>query len=40
VQHGEKEILIPVVDEIIQKIDRVKKLLMIEAPAGLIEIYL
>jgi 16S rRNA processing protein RimM len=40
VQHGEKEILIPVVDEIIQKIDRRKKLLMIEAPAGLIEIYL
>jgi 16S rRNA processing protein RimM len=37
---GEKEILIPIVDEIIQKVDRKKKLLMIEAPAGLIEIYL
>jgi 16S rRNA processing protein RimM len=37
---GEKEILIPVVDEIIQKIDRKKKTLMIEAPPGLIEIYL
>lgn len=40
IRHGEKEILIPVVDEIIQKVDRRKKLLMIEAPAGLIEIYL
>jgi len=37
---GEKEILIPIVDEIIKKVDRGKKLLMIEAPAGLIEIYL
>ncbi len=40
VQHGEKEILIPIVDDIIQKVDRKKKVLMIEAPAGLIEIYL
>jgi 16S rRNA processing protein RimM len=40
VRHGEKEILIPIVDEIIQKVDRKRKLLMIEAPAGLIEIYL
>jgi 16S rRNA processing protein RimM len=38
--HGEKEILIPIVDEIIQKVDRRKKLLLIDAPAGLIEIYL
>ena len=40
IRHGEKEILIPVVDEIIQKVDRRKKLLLIEAPPGLIEIYL
>jgi 16S rRNA processing protein RimM len=40
IRHGEKEILIPIVDEIIQKVDRRKKLLLIEAPAGLIEIYL
>lgn len=40
IRHGEKEILIPIVDDIIQKVDRRKKLLMIEAPAGLIEIYL
>jgi len=40
IRQGEKEILVPVVDEIIQKVDRRKKLLMIEAPPGLIEIYL
>ena len=38
--HGDKEILIPVVDEIIQKVDRKNKLLRIRAPEGLIEIYL
>ncbi|MCX6305152.1 MAG: ribosome maturation factor RimM [Bacteroidetes bacterium] len=38
--HGDKEILIPIVDDIIRKVDRKKKLLMIEAPPGLIEIYL
>ncbi len=40
IRHGEKEILVPVVDEIIQKVDRKKKILTIEAPPGLIEIYL
>jgi len=40
VRFGEKEILIPIVDEIILKVDRKKKLLMVEAPPGLIEIYL
>jgi len=40
IRHGEKEILVPVVDEIIKKVDRRKKILEIEAPAGLIEIYL
>ena len=40
IRFGEKEVLIPVVDEIIQKVDRKKKLLMIAAPPGLIEIYL
>ena len=39
VRHGEKEILIPIVDEIIQKVDRKNKRLTIDAPAGLIEIY-
>ncbi len=40
IHHGEKEILVPIVDEIIHKVDRRKKILTIEAPAGLIEIYL
>jgi 16S rRNA processing protein RimM len=37
---GDKEILIPLVDEIIVKVDRKKKELHIRAPEGLIEIYL
>ncbi|MEI6173155.1 MAG: ribosome maturation factor RimM [Bacteroidota bacterium] len=40
IRFGEKEILIPVVDEVIQKVDKKKKLLLIKAPEGLIEIYL
>jgi len=40
IRHGEKEILVPVVDDIIRKVDRKKKQVMIEAPEGLIEIYL
>ncbi len=35
-----KEILIPVVDEIVKKIDRKAKIIYIEAPEGLIELYL
>lgn len=38
--NGDKEILVPVVDEIIRKVDRNEKRLFIEAPPGLIEIYL
>jgi 16S rRNA processing protein RimM len=37
---GDKEILIPLVDEIIVKVDRKKKELHIRAPEGLIDIYL
>ena len=40
VQHGEKEILIPVMDEIIENIDKKGKKIYISAPAGLIDIYL
>jgi len=40
IRSGEKEILIPVVDQIIKKIDREKKIVNIEAPEGLIDIYL
>ncbi len=35
-----KEILIPITDEIIQKVDRKKKEIQIRAPEGLIDIYL
>jgi 16S rRNA processing protein RimM len=40
IRFGEKEILIPIVDDIIHKVDRKKKILVIGAPEGLIEIYL
>ena len=40
IRFDDKEILIPVVDDIIQKVDRKKKQLLIKAPEGLIEIYL
>jgi 16S rRNA processing protein RimM len=40
VTFGEKEILLPVSDEIILKVDRKKKLIEVRAPEGLIEIYL
>jgi 16S rRNA processing protein RimM len=40
VQYGEKEILIPMVDEVILKVDRKKRELYIRAPEGLIDIYL
>ena len=37
---GDREILLPVNDEIIRKIDRKKKLIVVRAPEGLLEIYL
>jgi 16S rRNA processing protein RimM len=37
---NEKEILLPISDEIILKVDRRKKLIEVSAPIGLIEIYL
>jgi len=40
IQYGSREILIPIVDEVLLKIDRSKKELHILAPEGLIEIYL
>jgi 16S rRNA processing protein RimM len=40
IRHGEKEILIPVIDEILVSVDRKKKEIRIQAPEGLIEIYL
>lgn len=38
--HKEKEVLIPVNDEIIKKVDRKAKTILIKAPEGLIEMYL
>jgi 16S rRNA processing protein RimM len=35
-----KEILIPMVDEIVKKIDLKKKIIQVEAPEGLIELYI
>lgn len=40
IRFNEKEILIPVADEIIQKLDRKSKIIYVKAPEGLIDIYL
>jgi 16S rRNA processing protein RimM len=40
IQQGNKEILIPLTDEILLNVDRIKKELLIDAPEGLIDIYL
>lgn len=40
VMRGEKEVLIPFIDGLVQKVDRENKELHVAAPEGLIEIYL
>ncbi len=40
VKQGDKEILIPAVDAIILKVNRTRRILEIDAPDGLIELYL
>ena len=40
IQYGEKEILVPLTDEILLNVDREKKELLIDAPEGLIDIYI
>jgi len=40
VTSGDKEILLPISDEIILKVDRKKRIIEVRAPEGLIEIYL
>ena len=40
VMDGEKEVLIPISDEVIKEVDRENKLIKVEAPEGLIEMYL
>ena len=37
---GKKEVLIPIIDEVIQKVDRLNKTLYVKAPEGLIDMYL
>ncbi len=40
ISHQGKEVLIPITDEIIKKVDRRSKTMHIQAPEGLIELYL
>lgn len=40
VRHGKKEILIPMVEDVIRKVDRKNKVITVQATEGLIEIYL
>ncbi len=40
IKQGYEEILIPITDHIIQKVDRVAKVLYVKAPEGLIDLYL
>lgn len=39
IEYGDKEILVPAVDEYLDKVDREKRILYIKAPEGLIDIY-
>ena len=40
VMKDKKEVLIPILDQVIQNVDRDKKVLTITAPEGLIDMYL
>ena len=40
IEHDGKEVLIPINDEIITKVDREKKTIIVKAPDGLVELYL
>jgi 16S rRNA processing protein RimM len=40
IMHDEKEVLIPIADDFVKKVDRKKKLIKVEVPEGLIELYL
>ena len=40
IEKDKKEILIPIFEGLIQKVDRKKKILYIEAPEGLIDLYI
>jgi ribosomal 30S subunit maturation factor RimM len=38
--NGTKEVLIPLMDGVVTELDRKKKTMTIQAPAGLIELYI
>ena len=40
IEHGDKQILVPWVDAIVKDIDDVKRVIQIEAPDGLIDLYI
>jgi 16S rRNA processing protein RimM len=40
IMKGDKEILVPVIDPVIKKVDRENKTIYIDAPNGLIDLYL
>ena len=40
IMHGEKEILIPIIDPVIERVDREQKTIFITAPNGLIDLYM
>lgn len=40
IMNGSKEVLVPLIEGVVQEVDRKKKILTITAPAGLIELYL
>jgi 16S rRNA processing protein RimM len=40
VKHGDKEILIPVLKHIIKKVDRKERIIEVETPEGLVDLYL
>jgi 16S rRNA processing protein RimM len=40
VMNGNKEVLIPLLEDLVKNVDRVNKVLTINAPSGLIELYL
>ncbi len=40
IENGDKEILIPMIDDFIKKVDRSNKKIEVETPEGLIEMYL
>ncbi len=40
ITNGDKEIFIPMIDDFIKKVDRENKVIEVETPQGLIELYL